>query len=1232
VNGRNGPEPSATWGGDPRTSDLLRVEEACERFEAGWKAGRRPAVEDELAGAGGPVRPMLLRELLLVDMSYRRRAGERPDADEYLARFPDDGAAVRAAIAAAMKGEPPSALGRTAAVATDLLLGILALQNDFITREQLLESFHVWVADRSRPLGQVLGDRGALDPDRLTLLGALVGEHVKAHGGDPERSLASLGALGSIRGDLEKAADPAVQACLSAATTLAPRHDRGTEATAAAPPGLRPAGERFRVLRFHRRGGLGAVYVARDAELGREVALKEIRPDMAGVGGLRARFVLEAEITGGLEHPGIVPVYSLGAYDDGRPFYAMRFVEGDSLDEAIKAYHASGPRAHPTAVEFRRLLGRFVDVCEAIAFAHSKGVLHRDLKPHNVMLGRYGETLLIDWGLAKATGRREPPGPGDAPEATLAPPSGGSHEPTAGVIGSPAYMSPEQAAARHDALGPATDVYGLGAILYGLLTGVPPVTGRTTEDVLDRARRGEIVPPQERNPRAPAPLEAVCLKALARSPADRYPSARALADDVERWLADEPVSAWREPLAVRARRWMRRHRTAMTAAAVGLLAGVVGLAALAAVQSKANRDLTEAHHTVSNSLVAEMKAKKDTEEALAQKGEALARSKESLRRAEGVLTFLKDDVLAAARPEKQEGGLGVGVSVRQAVDAAEPRIAARFQGQPLVEADVRDTLGVTYYYLGEATLAVRQHERAAELRRAKLGPDHPDALKARNNLALALTAAGRTAEAIVIHEGTLALREARLGPDHPDTLNSRSDLAIAYRATGRVDKAISLLKGTLELTASKLGPDHPGTIASRNNLAVAYNSAGRIDEALALHEGTLKLLESKLGPAHPDTLTVRNNLATASYTAGHTARAVALLEGTVKLMESKLGPDHPGTLTSRNNLAILYYATGHPDKALALLAETLRLREARLGPDHPDTLQSRSNLATAYAAAGRTAEAIPLLKKALEAREARLGPDHPDTLNGRNNLAEAYRAAGRTAEAIALHQGNLRVREARLGSDHPDTLGSRNNLALALTAVGRTTEAIVLYERTIKPMEMKLGADHPTTLTSRNNLAGTYELIGRLAEAEPLRRDTIARRRKRERPDSPALAGDLEGLGGNLLKQSKWTEAEAVLRECLAIRETKPPDDWSRFHAMSQLGGALLGQDKDAEAEPLIVPGYEGMEAREAKIPMRSKPQLLEAAVRVVQLYEAWGKPEQAKAWKEKLGLADLPADVFARP
>ncbi len=326
-------------------------------------------------------------------------------------------------------------------------------------------------------------------------------------------------------------------------------------------------------MRPHAQGGLGEVHVARDDELNREVALKRLRGPYADDGEARRRFVLEAEITGGLEHPGIVPVYGLGQGADGRPVYAMRFIRGESLKKAIADFHDPA-RAFPSPRERelarRRLLERFIAVCNAVAYAHSRGVVHRDLKPANVMLGPYGETLVVDWGLARTVQA------GGTAEAPLRPELPGTGEATVAgaVVGTPAYMAPEQAAGRGD-VGPAADVYSLGATLYCLLTGKPPFEKGELREVLARVRAGDFPPPSRVNREAPAPLAAVCRKAMGLRPEDRYTTPLELAADLERWLADEPVAVYREPLLTRLARWSRRHLVALT-----ILGGLALLAVL----------------------------------------------------------------------------------------------------------------------------------------------------------------------------------------------------------------------------------------------------------------------------------------------------------------------------------------------------------------------------------------------------------------------------------------------------------------------------------------------------------------------------------------------------------------------------------------------------------------------------------------------------------------------------
>jgi tetratricopeptide (TPR) repeat protein len=317
-------------------------------------------------------------------------------------------------------------------------------------------------------------------------------------------------------------------------------------------------------------------------------------------------------------------------------------------------------------------------------------------------------------------------------------------------------------------------------------------------------------------------------------------------------------------------------------------------------------------------------------------------------------------------------------------------------------------------------------------------------------------------------------------------------------------------------------------------------------------------------------------------------------------------------------------------EGIALQEDTLKRRTAALGADHPDTLQSLGNLAEAYRMARRLPEAIALNEEALRRKLKVLGADHPHTLSCRNNLAVALADAGRSAEAVAMHEGALRRETAALGADHPDTLNSRNNLAVALLTAGRAADAAALHEETLRRLTAVLGPDHPDTLMSRGNLAWAYEALDRRPEAEALRREVVAGFRKASPRGGTALASALAGLGTNLLSQRKWAEAEPVLRECLAVREKVLPDDWSRFNTTSQLGGALAGQGRYAEAEPLVVAGYEGMKAREARIPLSGRPRLSEAAARLVPLFEALGRPDAAASWRARLAASEtLPADPF---
>jgi serine/threonine-protein kinase len=527
----------------------------------------------------------------------------------------------------------------------DHLYGLLALQMDFVSRDGLRRALAEHDANPSRRLGQILIEHGSLASSRADLLTTLVDEHLRVHSsasaipagnefatisddgplspqGDVRSALEQLlsglppavddAELGTIVDpDLAKTFDrssPPPEATIqdqdfgtivggsyeSSNTLIPPAPSFGSAfnpgssnegsiqgATKGTPPRPAPQALRFTILKHHAKGGLGDVFVARDEELHRLVALKEIQEKHADRHDSRYRFLLEAEITGGLEHPGIVPVYGMGQYPDGRPFYAMRFISGDDLRNFIDKFHTAeeDPNRDPgeRTLAFREMIGCLIDTCNAIGYAHSRGVLHRDIKPGNIMIGKYGETLVVDWGLAKTVDH--PDIVSNADEKPLLPSSHGSSTPTmmGSTIGTLQYMSPEQASGKLDELGPAADIYSLGATLYSVLTGSTAFPDPTPSLVLHKVKTGDFKAPREINEKVPLALNAICLKAMSLHQSDRYKTTMELADDLQHWLADEPVSAYAEPWHKRFERWARRHRQAVIGAAAVVATVIVGL-------------------------------------------------------------------------------------------------------------------------------------------------------------------------------------------------------------------------------------------------------------------------------------------------------------------------------------------------------------------------------------------------------------------------------------------------------------------------------------------------------------------------------------------------------------------------------------------------------------------------------------------------------------------------------
>ncbi len=508
-----------------------------------------------------------------------------------------------------------------------ILFGLVAIRLKLVSLSQVSRALADWSTDGQRSLAGLLVERGQLDVASGALVESAVEHHVTMAGGDAASSLESFSGsedLEALRHVMERtirpvAADEKTVARSGARPARArepgsgwSKHREGTRLDLDSDDrshgtlihdGVSAGGQTFEVLRPLARGGLGEVFVARDGRLNREVALKLIEESQAADAQSRARFLLEAEITGGLEHPGIVPVYALGENSDGRLFYAMRLIRGETLKERIRRFHLAGSISRQR-VPFRQLLNHFGRICDIVAYAHSRGVLHRDLKPSNIMLGKFGETLVVDWGLAKTIEPSADSQPPALDEVKLRPISGSSVKGTlhGATMGTPQYMSPEQALGQLDRIGRVSDVYSLGATLYCILTGSPPLADvHDVGAVLSRVALGDIASPQSKKSDVPGTLEAICRKAMAVRPEDRYTSARALAADIESWLADEPVQGVPEPLARRLGRWERKHRTFLHAGSIALVA-VALVAVLAAVFVNAARERAEARRIQADEL------------------------------------------------------------------------------------------------------------------------------------------------------------------------------------------------------------------------------------------------------------------------------------------------------------------------------------------------------------------------------------------------------------------------------------------------------------------------------------------------------------------------------------------------------------------------------------------------------------------------------------------------------
>jgi serine/threonine-protein kinase len=788
----------------------------------------------------------------------------------------------------------------------------------------------------------------------------------------------------------------------------------------------------YRTVRVLGHGGMGTVFLAEraDGQFDQRVALKLIRLGRESEETVR-RFLAERQILARLQHPHIARLLD-GGVDGGRPYFVMEYVEGLPLGRYCDERRLS--------VEER--LRVFVTVCEAVQDAHRSLVVHRDLKPTNVLVTAGGTVKLLDFGIAKVLAQGVP----DTGDPTVT----GSRALT------PGYAAPEQF--RGEAPTTATDVYSLGVILYELLCGRAPfpVRGRSPGEVERAILEAEPEPPSraarrtQEGPGTPLPeelaaarsttagrlprrlageLDAICLTALRKEPARRYLTADRLADDVRRHLEGLPLRAHRDSLGYRAGKFMRRHRWGVAAASLlGLL--VVGFAAAMAVQSA-----------------------------------RVSRERDKARRVADLFV----DTFRLSDPAEARGET---ITARELLDRGAHRIDGELGDQPEVQASLLVVLGRVYQNLGLFERAAPLLTKALAARRQVLGPSHPDLVESLNSLGELLRQKGdyRAAEPILREalatsrrlfgaadprvaetlnhlgkvryaqgaypEAEAAVREAlaiqrgALPAGHADLGESLNNLATVVLARGDQPGAESLFREALAVRRQALGPDHALVAASLNNLALVLQSRGAYDEAEGANREALAVYRKLFPDDNPRVATVLNNLGLSLYLKGDYAGAEPVFRESLAMRRRLLSPSHPEVAQSASNLGLLLQGLGRHDEAEALYRESLAVREKALGADHPLVAGSLNNLGLLFQARGRHGEAQALFAQGRDLLVRRLGPAHALVATSLSNLGSVALDRGRLEAAEALYQESLSIRRKSLRAGHPD-------LAYSLLGLGR---------------------------------------------------------------------------------------------------------------------------------------------------------------------------------------------------
>lgn len=896
-------------------------------------------------------------------------------------------------------------------------------------------------------------------------------------------------------------------------------------------------------------GGMGVVYKARQLSLNRIVAVKMLLAGHFASREFVQRFHEEAAAAANLQHPNIVAIHEVGE-QDGQQYFSMDYVEGENLADLIRARPVSANKA----ASYVRA------IAEAIHYAHERGTLHRDLKPSNVLIDAFDQPRITDFGLAKRLHE----------ESSLTV--------TGQALGSPGYMAPEQVTGKRDHVGVAADIYSLGAILYHLLTGRAPFWAETLEGTFALLLHNEPVSPRALNPGIPRDLETICLKCLEKEPQRRYPSAEALAKDLERWLDGQPIQARPVSQWERGLKWVKR-RPVIAGLVLSLLA--VFLLGLLGVLWQWQR--------------AEQLAAKETEQrhrAEAQRKRAEADEKKAeteAARSAQVAQFMKD-MLRSLRP-----GIALGrdtTLLREILDETALRLDTQLTNQPTVEADLRATLGKVYGDLGDYAKASAMLERSLLLRRQVHGHDHLETAQSLYDLGYLHLQRGQQAEAAEAFRTALEIRRKLQGDEHPDTATSLAGFAEALRVAGsRINRTEPepLIRQALAIRRKVLGNDHPDVADSLNSLGSYLNSQDRHHEAEPVFREAVAIRRKVFKNPHPAVANALQGLGTVLLSQEKIGQAVELFREAEAMCRKLYGHEHPDLADALHAIAKAFREQGKLSEAEVLFREALAMRRKFFGNDDPRIAGNLNFVGFTLLEQDQPAAAETVFREAL-AIQIKLSPTHRAAANALDYVGEALEGQNRLSEAEIFNRDALAIRKSLTANKAYYLIKSLENLTRVLRKQGRNAEIKSLWDESLENLR---------TLISAEDLEMSHSLVG------PLQ---------------------------SLLRAGQFGEAEAILGEYLKIQKQKAPSDWHTFNIQSMLGGALLGQKKYAEAELLLLSACEGMNQRADTIPKSGKPHLKQTLRRLVQFYEETNRPEQAAEWKQKLAEFDNPQSRAGNP